>query len=99
MYRIVRARANSDFSLDLRFEDGREARVGLSEFVRSAPVAEPFRDAKRFVSELKITEDGDILRWDDQFELHADGLRYRAYPDELVRDYGPQPTSQDRPAA
>jgi hypothetical protein len=99
MHRILRARANADFSLELQFDDGREARVGLSEFIRSALIAGPFRDATRFVSELKLVEDGDILRWDDQFELHADSLRYRAFPDELIRDYGPQPTGQGRPAA
>jgi hypothetical protein len=99
MHRITRVRANADFSLDLRFDDEREARVDLAEFIHSAPVAGPFRDAKRFVSELKLVEDGDVLRWDDQFELHADSLRYRAFPDELVRDYGPQPTGQGRPAA
>jgi len=99
MYRITRARANADFSLDLQFNDERKARVDLAEFVHSAPVAEPFRDAKRFVSELNLVEDGDVLRWDDQFELHADGLRYRAFPDELIRDYGPQPSVQGRPAA
>jgi Protein of unknown function (DUF2442) len=99
MHRITRARANADFSLDLQFDDEREARVDLAELIHSALVAEPFRDAKRFVSELQLVEDGDVLRWNDQFELHADSLRYRAFPDELIRDYGSQPSGQGRPAA
>lgn len=99
MHRIVSARANADFSLELKFDDGREVRVALSELVSAAPVAAPFRDPKRFVSELRLVEDGDVLRWDDQFELHADSLWYRAFPDELICDYGPQPTGQGRPAA
>jgi hypothetical protein len=90
VYRITHARANPDFSVDLRFEDGRQTRVNLSEVVQSAAVAEPFRDPVRFVRDLTIVEDGDVLRWSNQFELHADSLRYRAFPDELVRDYGPQ---------
>jgi hypothetical protein len=99
MHRITDARANPNFSLDLRFEDGRESRVDLSELVRSASIAAPFRDASRFVSALEIAEDGEILRWDEQFELHADSLRYRAFPDELLRDYGPEPSDRGRPAA
>ncbi|MBV8505094.1 MAG: hypothetical protein JOZ11_04710 [Alphaproteobacteria bacterium] len=46
-----------------------------------------------------IVEGGDVLRWCDQFELHAGSLRYRAVPDELVRDYGPQRAGRGRPAA
>ncbi len=99
MHRITRAQANPDLSVDLWFEDGRQARVDLSEMVRSAAVAAPFRDAARFVREMAIVEGGDILRWSDQFELHADSLRYRAFPDELVQDYGPQRGGRGRPAA
>ncbi len=99
MYRVTGAQANPDFSVDLQFEDGRQARVDLSEVVQSAAVAAPFRDPTRFVRELRIVEGGDVLRWSDQFELHADSLRYRAFPDELARDYGPQQGSRGRPAA
>jgi Protein of unknown function (DUF2442) len=99
MHRITHARANPDFSVDLSFEDGRQARVDLSEVVRSAAVAAPFRDPARFVRGLTIVEGGDVLRWTDQFELHADSLRYRAFPDELVRDYRPQRGGRGRPAA
>jgi hypothetical protein len=99
MHRITRAQANPDFSVDLRFEDGRQARVNLSEIIQSAAIAAPFRDPARFVPELTIVEGGDVLRWSDQFELHADSLRYRAFPDELVRDYGPQRGNRGRPAA
>jgi hypothetical protein len=100
MHRILGARANSDFSLNLKFEDGSEAQVDLSELVKTAAIAAPFRDVSRFVSALKIAEDGEVLRWDDQFELHADSLRYRAFPDELERDYGPEAGGhENRPAA
>jgi hypothetical protein len=99
VHRIVRAKANADFSLDLRFEDGRQARVSLSELVNAAPIAAPFRDPARFVGELVIAEDGDVLRWSDQFELHADSLSYRAFPDELGQDYGPRRSSRGRSAA
>jgi hypothetical protein len=99
VHRIVQAQANADFSLDLRFEDGRQARVSLSDLVESAPIAGPFRDPALFVGELTIAEEGDVLRWSDQFELHADSLRYRAFPDELPQDYGAQAGSRGRPAA
>ena len=99
MHRIINATANGDFSVELQFEDGRRARVNLSELVQSAPVAKPFREAKRFVRDLTIAEGGDVLRWSDQFELHADSLRYRAFPDELARDYGPKTRGRGRPAA
>jgi hypothetical protein len=99
MHRIIHAEANPDFSVDLRFEDGRQARVNLSEVVQSAAIAARFRDPATFVGDLTIVEGGDVLRWSDQFELHADSLRYRAFPDELVRDYGPQRGSRGRPAA
>ena len=99
MHRIVQALANADFSLDLWFEDGRQARVSLADLVAAAPVAAPFRDPAHFVADIKIAEDGDVLRWSDQFELHADSLRYRAFPEELERDYGPQRGGRGRPAA
>jgi hypothetical protein len=99
VHRITHAQANPDFSVELRFEDGQRARVNLSQVVQSAAVAAPFRDPARFVREMTIVEGGDVLRWSDQFELHADSLRYRAFPNELVRDYGPQRGSRGRPAA
>ena len=99
MHRITHAQATPDFSVDLRFEDGRHARVNLAEVVHSAAIAAPFRDSARFVRELTIAEGGDVLRWSDQFELHADSLRYRAFPDELVRDYGARRGGRGRPAA
>lgn len=99
MHRITHAQANPDFSVDLSFADGRQARVDLSEVVQSAAVAAPFRDPAGFVRGLTIVEGGDVLRWSDQFELHADSLRYRAFPDELVRDYGPQRGGRGRPVA
>jgi hypothetical protein len=99
VHRIVQAQANADFSLDVRFEDGRQARLILADLIQSAPIAAPFRDPARFVGELTIAEEGDVLRWSDQFELHADSLRYRAFPDELQQDYGPRTGSRGRPAA
>jgi hypothetical protein len=99
VHRITEARANADFSVDLRFDDGRRGRVNLLELVQSAGIAAPFRDPARFVDELTMVEGGDVLRWSDQFELHADSLRYRAFPDELKRDYGPQRGGRGRPAA
>jgi hypothetical protein len=98
VHRIAHAHANPDFSLDLEFDDGRVARIDLAEMVASAAVAAPFRDAARFVAALAIVEDGDVLRWSDQFELHADSLRYRAFPEELVQDYGPKRVGRRRPA-
>ena len=67
--------------------------------IAAAAVAAPFRDAAQFVSALAIVEGGDVLRWSDQFELHADSLRIRAFPEELVRDYGPKRVGRGRPAA
>ncbi len=99
MHRIVHVEPKSDFSLDLQFEDGRHAHVDLADFVACAEIAAPFREPKRFISALTLVEDGEILRWSDQFELHADSLRYRAFPEELARDYGATPTGRGRPAA
>jgi len=99
VHRIIQATPNADFTLDLQFEDGRRARVSLSDLVDTAPIAAPFRDLVRFIGELTIVENGDVLRWSDQFELHADSLRYRAFPDELERDYGLPRGSRRRPAA
>jgi uncharacterized protein DUF2442 len=99
LYPIRCARANADFSVDVEFEDGRHARIDLAELVGSASIAEPFRDPARFVQALAIAEDGDVLRWSEQFELHADSLRYRAFPDEFAKDYAPERRRRSRPAA
>lgn len=99
MHRIAHARANADFTLDVRFEDGPEAHVDIADIVTGAEIAAPFRDGQRFASGLTLVEGGEILRWSDQFELHADSLWYRAFPDELARDYGPKRHGRGRPAA
>jgi hypothetical protein len=98
VHRITHAQANPDFSVDVQFDDGRVARIDLAEIIASAAIAEPFRSTARFVSALAIVEGGDVLRWSDQFELHADSLRYRAFPEELVQDYGAK-RGRGRPAA
>ena len=99
MHRITRAEAKSDFTVQVEFEDGRTANLELAEMVRTAAIASPFRDPDRFVSALHLIEDGEVLRWDEQFELHADSVRYRAFPDELTADYGPEILREGRTAA
>ena len=99
MHRITRAQANPDFSVDLQFADGRQARVHLAELVQSAQIARSIRDPARFMNDMTLAEGGDVLRWSEQFELHADSLRYRAFSGEFAQDYGLKTGRRGRPAA
>lgn len=99
MHRIIRAEARPDFSLSIEFADGASACIDVSNLVASAEVAIPFRSPAKFMAAMTVIEDGEALHWDDQFELHADSLRYRAFPEELAQDYGPASVGHGRPAA
>jgi hypothetical protein len=90
-HRIAAATANPDFTVELRFADGRAATVDLREFVATSVVTEPLRrDPDLFVGSLRLGGDGAWLAWPGEVEIDADALWYQAHPEDLARDFGPE---------
>jgi hypothetical protein len=90
-HRIVEANAHPDYRLDVQFAGGEAVTLDLASFVATGEVTEPFRqDPGLFVSSLRVSGGGSWLAWANEVEIDADALWYRAHPEELEQDYGPE---------
>ncbi len=90
-HRIAAATANPDFTVELRFANGRAATVDLREFVATGEVTKPLRrDPGLFVEGLRLGGDGTWLSWPGEVKIDADALWYQAHPEDLAGDFGPE---------
>ncbi|MFH0341424.1 MAG: DUF2442 domain-containing protein [Chromatiales bacterium] len=78
MERVLRARALSDYRIDIEFDDGVRGIVSIKERL-FGPMFEPLRDEKLF-SQLKIDDFG-VICWPNGADLAPDALyaRLRAF--------------------
>lgn len=74
MERVVRARALSDYRIDIEFDDGVRGIVSIKERL-FGPMFEPLRDEKLF-SQLKIDDFG-VICWPNGADLAPDALYAR----------------------
>lgn len=70
---IVEARPLDGYQLYLRFEDGKEGVVDVSELVQFSGVFEPLKERARFV-EVQINEDIGTIYWPGGADLDPDVL-------------------------
>jgi hypothetical protein len=90
-HRIVDAKAHPDYRVDIQFAGGEAATLDLSGFVATGEVTEPFRhDPGLFATSLRVGGNGGWLAWANDVEIDADALWYRAHPEDLEHDYGPE---------
>lgn len=74
MERVLRARALSDYRIDIEFDDGVRGIVSIKERL-FGPMFEPLRDEKLF-SQLKIDDFG-VICWPNGADLAPDALYAR----------------------
>ena len=88
LYRIDKATANADHTVTVTWSDGVQAVVDLNPVIAKGPVFEPLRDGDYFVRNMRVAEDRLGLEWPNRVDFSADGLRFRAFPDEAAEEYG-----------
>ncbi len=89
LYRIAKAVAHANHTVTVTWSDGITADVDLSSVVAKGNVFAPMRDPDYFVDEMRIAADRLGLEWPDRVDFSADGLRFRAFPDEADAEFGP----------
>ena len=87
MRHIESAQAHPDFSVTVIWREGGADLIDFRPLLHG-PVFDRLRDdPKAFVETLEIVFDGYAMGWPDDLHFSADGLWYRAHPDEYARDY------------
>ena len=88
LYRITKATAHSNHTVTVTWSDGIEAVVDLAPVVAKGNVFAPLQDAVYFVQTMRIAEDRLGLEWPNKVDFSADGLRFRAFPEEEKAEFG-----------
>jgi hypothetical protein len=82
LFRIDKAFANPDRTVTITWSDGVTAVVDLSPVIAKGNVFTPMQDARYFVEKMCIARDRLGLEWPNGVDFSADGLRFRARPEE-----------------
>jgi hypothetical protein len=88
LYRIDDAVAHTDHTVTVRWSDGVTAVVDLAHVVENGPVFAALRDPDHFAREMRIATDRLGLEWPNRVDFSADGLRFRAFPEEADGEFG-----------
>jgi hypothetical protein len=88
LYRINNAAAHPNLTVTVTWSDGVTAVVDLTPVIAKGSVFAPMRDPARFVGNMAIAADRLGLEWPNRVDLSADGLRFRAFPDEADAEFG-----------
>lgn len=88
LYRIESAVAHADHTVTITWSDGVMAAVDFSPIIATGPVFAAMRDAVWFVREMRVAPDHLGLEWPNRVDFSADGLRFRAFPEESVMELG-----------
>jgi len=91
LYEIVNAEAHLDHTVTIRWSDGGQATVDLAPIIARGKVFAPMQDAVWFKREMRILPHGLGLSWPPEVDFSADGLRYRAFPEEAEPEFGSPP--------
>ena len=88
LYRITKASAHEDHTVTVVWSDGVEATVDLSPVIAKGNVFTPMQDPGYFVANMRVAEDRLGLEWPNRVDFSADGLRFRAFPEEADAEFG-----------
>jgi hypothetical protein len=88
LYRIDRAIAHPDHTVTVTWSDGVEAVVDLSPVIAKGKVFAPMQDSRYFVENMCVAADRLGLEWPNRVDFSADGLRFRAFPEEAEAEFG-----------
>jgi len=93
--RIAKATARPDLIVDIVWADGSSDAIDFAPIVATGGVMTALKDPAFFVAGLQVEPDGYGLDWRTQpaapdqvggIDFSAQGLWYRAHPEELARD-------------
>lgn len=92
-YRIATATAHPDFRVSITWSDGIAATVDLAPALAKGVVFAHMRDPAYFATNMRIADDRLGIEWPNRVDFSADGLRYRAFPEEAEGEFGflPEP--------
>ena len=88
LYRIANAVAHANHTVTVTWSDGVTADVDLSPVVAKGNVFAHMQDAAYFVQLMRIAPDRLGLEWPNRVDFSADGLRFRAFPEEADTEFG-----------
>jgi hypothetical protein len=87
LYRIINAVAHPNHTVTVTWSDGVTANVDLSPVIAMGNVFAPMADATYFVTKMRIAVDRPGIEWPNGVDFSADGLRFRAFPEEAEAEF------------
>jgi hypothetical protein len=87
LYRINNAVAHPNHTVTVTWSDGVEAVVDLTPVIAKGNVFAPMQDAAYFVEKMRVAADRLGLEWPNRVDFSADGLRFRAFPEEAEAEF------------
>lgn len=93
LYRIDNAVAHTDHTLTVTWSDGVTADVDMTPVLSKGKVFALLQDPTYFVRNMRVAEDRLGLEWPNRVDFSADGLRFRAFPEEAAAEFGGSETA------
>ena len=87
LYRIKEALAHTDHTVTVTWSDNVTAVVDLAPVIAKGKVFAPLQDAAYFARNMRVAEDRLGLEWPNRVDFSADGLRFRAFPEEADAEF------------
>jgi hypothetical protein len=99
LYRIDSAEAHPDHTVTVTWSDGVTAVVDLAPAIAKGRVFEAMREPGYFVERMRVADDRLGLEWPNRVDFSADGLRFRAFPEEAEGEVSEPKGASTTPAA
>jgi hypothetical protein len=87
LYRIENAIAHADHTVTITWSDGVSAVVDLAPVVAKGKVFTEMQEPGYFVEHMRVADDRLGLEWPNRVDFSADGLRFRAFPEEAEGEF------------
>ena len=87
IYRIMKALPHPDHTVTVTWSDGVEAVVDLAPVLAKGVVFQPLKDPDYFTARMQIATDRLGIEWPTRVDFSADGLRFRAFPEEAEGEF------------
>jgi hypothetical protein len=87
LYRIENATAHPDHTVTVTWSDGVSAVVDLAPVIAKGKVFAAMQEPGYFVEHMRVAEDRLGLEWPNRVDFSADGLRFRAFPEEAEGEF------------
>lgn len=98
LYRINNAIAHPDHTVTLTWSDDVTAVVDLAPVIAKGRVFEAMREPGYFVERMRVADDRLGIEWPNRVDFSADGLRFRAFPEEAEGEVNEPKDASPTPA-